>query len=230
MKGIQFTKEQKLLNHIVLHAKDVPAALGLLNGQMGITIVLAHYARTRNNSQIEKVSDVLLEGILQRLTKTTSIDFADGLCGIAWGIEYLIQNGFMKGCGAEILQDVDKKIMERDVLRIEDFSLETGLEGMLHYVLAHLQGANKDGCGVFDKEYLDAWVKKLQKLSLNKTTKEKFEPLFGKLLEAINGSWTAYSFDLIQFIHHCNDNKLLSLNGGTAGQLELLISQNNQAL
>ena len=41
-----FTKEQRLLHQVVLHANDVPAR-GLFDGQMGIVLVLAEYARAR---------------------------------------------------------------------------------------------------------------------------------------------------------------------------------------
>lgn len=45
--------------------------------------------------------------------------------------------------------------MERDPRRITDLSLETGLEGLLHYVLAHLHGAIQKGSSLpFDDSYL----------------------------------------------------------------------------
>jgi hypothetical protein len=52
-----------------------------------------------------------------------------GLTGIGWGIEYLIQNGSVKGESVEICEEIDYRIMETDPKRITDFSLETGFEG-----------------------------------------------------------------------------------------------------
>lgn len=52
-----FTKEEKMLNHLILHANDVPSAIGLLDGKMGIALVLAHYARCRKKKNIEHVAD-----------------------------------------------------------------------------------------------------------------------------------------------------------------------------
>ena len=145
-----FTKEEKMLNRLILHANDVPSAIGLLDGKMGIALVLAHYARCRGKKKLEHAADFLVESVMNQLTKTVSIDFANGLSGIGWGIEYLIQNNYMKGCGADILQNIDERIMQFDVTRFKDWSLEKGLLGILHYVLYHLQGANKSGSSVFD--------------------------------------------------------------------------------
>lgn len=153
-----FTKEEKMLNHLILHANDVPNAIGLLDGKMGIALVLAHYARYSRKKEIEHAADFLVENVMNQLTTTVSIDFANGLSGIGWGIEYLIQNNYMKGCGADILQDLDERIMQVDVTRIKDWSLEKGLLGILHYVLYHLQGANKSELRVFDKPYLASWL------------------------------------------------------------------------
>ncbi len=225
MKTRIFTNEEKLLNHLVLHSNDVPSALGLLNGQMGILIVLAHYAKVRKQHQIERVSELLLENILKRLTKTVSINFADGLCGIGWGLEYLIQNDYMKGNSAELLQEVDAKIMEHDVLRIQDTSLDTGLEGTLHYVLAHLQGANRAGQRVFDKDYLENLVTRVRQLCINNQKNQDFQNLFAKLVEGINGSRKFYEFQLLRFIKPKYNPKFLTLKEGTAGQLELLINR-----
>lgn len=221
----KFTKEERLLNYLVLHSNDVSSALGLLNGQMGIVLVLAHYARVKKRHQIERVSDVLLENILKRLTKSVSIDLANGLCGIGWGIEYLIQNDYMKGDSAVLLQEVDDKIMEYDLLRIRDTSLDTGLEGIIHYVLAHLQGANRSGQRVFDNDYLENLLIRVRQLCINNQENQEFQNLFAKLVEGINGCRNFYEFQLLRFIKSKYNFKLLTLKEGMAGQLELLINQ-----
>lgn len=81
--------------------------------------------------------------------------FASGLSGIGWGVEYLIQNGFVEGEGVEICEEIDQKIMKTDPRRIVDMSLDTGFEGILHYVVYHLQGAFKQNIRLpFDERYL----------------------------------------------------------------------------
>lgn len=213
-----FTKEEKMLNHLILHANDVPNAIGLLDGKMGIALVLAHYARCSRKKKIEHAADFLVENVMNQLTTTVSIDFANGLSGIGWGIEYLIQNNYMKGCGADILQDLDERIMQVDVTRIKDWSLEKGLLGILHYVLYHLQGANKSELRVFDKPYLASW------LSILKDN----EDLHKLLQKGLDKEKDFYKSDLHIFIKQQSrvDTKKLSLGNGLAGKIELLMLSN----
>ena len=213
-----FTKEEKMLNHLILHANDVPNAIGLLDGKMGIALVLAHYARCSRKKKLEHAADFLVENVMNQLTTTVSIDFANGLSGIGWGIEYLIQNNYMKGCGADILQDLDERIMQVDVTRIKDWSLEKGLLGILHYVLYHLQGANKSELRVFDKPYLASW------LSILKDN----EDLHKLLQKGLDKEKDFYKSDLHIFIKQQSrvDTKKLSLGNGLAGKIELLMLNN----
>lgn len=213
-----FTKEEKMLNRLILHANDVPSAIGLLDGKMGIALVLAHYARCRGKKKLEHAADFLVENVMNQLTTTVSIDFANGLSGIGWGIEYLIQNNYMKGCGADILQDLDERIMQVEVTRIKDWSLEKGLLGILHYVLYHLQGANKSELRVFDKPYLASW------LSILKDN----EDLHKLLQKGLDKEKDFYKSDLHIFIKQQSrvDTKKLSLGNGLAGKIELLMLNN----
>ena len=75
-----------------------------------------------------------MDEIYKEITQSASIGFAKGLCGIAWGIEYLIQNDFVKADRDEVLEELDLKILEKDVTRFRDFSLEDGLKGIAYYV------------------------------------------------------------------------------------------------
>lgn len=217
-----FTKEEKMLNHLILHANDVPNAIGLLDGKMGIALVLAHYARCSRKKNIEHAADFLVENVMNQLTTTVSIDFANGLSGIGWGIEYLIQNNYMKGCGADILQNIDERIMQFDVTRIKDWSLEKGLLGILHYVLYHLQGVNKSGSTVFDYSYLTSW----------KSVLEDKELWYNQLQKGLHKEVDFYKPDLRMFIKQQSrvDTKKLSLKDGLAGKLELRMQNKQYAL
>ena len=217
-----FTKEEKMLNHLILHANDVPNAIGLLDGKMGIALVLAHYARCSRKKKIEHAADFLVENVMNQLTTTVSIDFANGLSGTGWGIEYLIQNNYMKGRGADILQNIDERIMQFDVTRFKDWSLEKGLLGILHYVLYHLQGANKSGSSVFDDSYLDSW----------KSVLEDNELLYNQLQKGLHKEVDFYKPNLRMFIKQQSrvDTKRLSLKDGIAGKLELQMQNKQYAL
>lgn len=97
-----------MLNRLILHANDVPSAIGLLDGKMGIALVLAHYARCRGKKKLEHAADFLVESVMNLLTKTVSIDFANGLSGIGWGIEYLIHKSGKTKCARFEKRNVQK--------------------------------------------------------------------------------------------------------------------------
>ena len=136
---MHISQEERLVNYLILHSNDC-LNIGLLDGKMGIALVLFHYARVYKSREFRIVAEYLLDQVIFSLTSRTSIGFADGLTGIGWGIEYLIQNGYMKGDSADICEVIDCKLMEISISRLTDLTLDTGLEGYLHYLNAHIQG------------------------------------------------------------------------------------------
>ena len=83
---------------------------------------------------------MLMEDIYNNINEEIPIDFETGLCGIGWGIEYLLQNKLVNGNSDEILAEYrPEKIMERAPLRIYDYSMENGLGGILLYVNARIK-------------------------------------------------------------------------------------------
>lgn len=222
MRNIHFTTEQKLLHRLVLHANDMPVS-GLFNGQMGIVVVLAKYARFYNLPSLETAVDFLMEQIMNRLTTLTPPDLGNGLAGVGWGIEYLLQNGYTKGCGAEICEEIDRKLMEYDVRRINDLTLQTGLEGILHYVTAHIQGANADGHNVFDTTYLIDWQTKLATCQETGLTRPEMNKLAATFTRTLQGIPQSYTWSLQPFIQTSISRRttLLGLHNGVAGLLAL---------
>lgn len=78
------------------------------------------------------------------------------MCGIGWAIEFLKREGFIEGDTDEILEEVDRQVMERDVRRITDASLETGLAGIAAYVRSRLDSKHTTSdYQPFDEEYLN---------------------------------------------------------------------------
>ena len=108
--------------------------LGLLTGKMGIVIFFFHYSRYTNDTTYEEFAGELLDEIYNEIHTETPVGFASGLCGIAWGILYLIEKGFVDADPNEVLSDIDQAIMKYDVRRISDTSLDTGLLGIAHYI------------------------------------------------------------------------------------------------
>lgn len=130
------TRTAKLL---MLHSSFIHN-LGLMNGKMGIAIFFYHLSRYTNRKIYDDFAGELVDEIYAEIHNHYPSDFQNGLCGIAWGIEYLIQNHFVEADANEILCDLDKMIFEWDVRKINDYTLGTGLEGIARYAIARCTG------------------------------------------------------------------------------------------
>lgn len=65
---------------------------------------------------------------------------------------------FMEGDSNEILTEIDKKVMERDLRRIKDLSLETGLMGISSYINIRINNADITAIHTnFDDLFLLEW-------------------------------------------------------------------------
>ena len=126
-------------------------SLSLFNGKMGIAIFFFHCYRYTNDKLYERLVEELLNDIYEDVHKEMPVSLAYGLCGLGWGIEYLAQHQFIEGSTDDILDEIDRKIMEQDVRRMADISLETGLEGIAWYALLRL--TSPCSTGAFDEVY-----------------------------------------------------------------------------
>ncbi|WP_454879765.1 glycosyltransferase [Sphingobacterium detergens] len=124
-----------------------------LNGRMGIIISLFLYSECY---PIEISSDFLkqlLEETLSQLTPNTKYHFCDGFLGIGWALEYLIQKGFVEADRDQILLGIDNLLLNTDLVSINNFDLNTGILGILHYLVARISQRNNEH-PYFTKEYI----------------------------------------------------------------------------
>lgn len=126
----------------------------LIDGQMGCAIFFALLSRATQNHWYEDFAGELLENLCDNLTVHLPMNFSSGLCGIGWGIEFLKYKGFINDDTDEILSDIDKAVMERDIRRVTDTSLQTGLTGVLAYVRSRLMSDRDTSYVPFDDIYL----------------------------------------------------------------------------
>jgi lantibiotic modifying enzyme len=125
---------------------------------MGIMLFFAHYGRFTGNTIYTDFAGELLDEIYEDIRSDTPIDFENGLCGIGWAIEYLLQNAFMEGDSDEILFEIDKKIMACDIRRIDDASFRTGLGGISCYIQKRINSPCRSRQKKpFDEIYLKDW-------------------------------------------------------------------------
>lgn len=214
----------------MLHTFFMPD-FGLFHGQMGIILAMSEYSRYANNEIYFDAASYLLDNIMEKIHKNLTYSFGSGLAGIGWGIEYLIQLGFVEGESVEICEEIDRKIMETDLKRVADVSLDTGFEGLLHYVICHLQGAIAQKTRLpFDDRYLsDLYETSMQFKGQEKNTSinallEIYEKFY--LSRTIAG----YNSSLLSFVTVESDDlseKItsypLGLNDGLAGKLLKII-------
>lgn len=140
-----------------------------MHGKMGGVIFFANYAKYKNDPSFNELSDLLFEDVYENITDNAPVDFASGLCGIGWAVEYLIQNNFTEGDTDEVLKYIDGKIMEKDIRRISDYGFDKGLAGILFYVLTRLESYDRKGKTLpFDSIYLDDLFHKINNIGLNK--------------------------------------------------------------
>lgn len=144
----------KALSFLTLNCCFVPD-LGLFHGRMGYVLFFACYGHLSKNVLYENFAGELLDEIYEELHSDMPVCLEDGLCGIGWGIEFLVQNGYMVGNTDDILEDIDKRIMEYDVCRISDLSFRRGLAGIAFYVIARISAFREKTIMPFDNVYLD---------------------------------------------------------------------------
>jgi len=143
----------RIANHLIMNTSFI-RDLGLYHGKMGIVIFFAHYARYTENMIYDDFAGEVLDEICTEIHLDTPVNFESGLCGIGWGIEYLLENGFMEGDSNEILSEIDQRIMELNVKRINDLTLRTGLQGILLYINKRISPLSKKSHSLFDNHYL----------------------------------------------------------------------------
>lgn len=229
--NIVFNKPDRIANILILKSSD-HSDIGLLDGKMGIAIAFAHLSRCSNNKIYYECMSDLLDDILGNIYKGLNYSFKSGLSGIGWGIEYLIQNGFVEGDSVEICEEIDNRIMEVNPKRILDISMENGFEGLLHYIVFHLQGAIRQETNLpFDKEYLLDVYSACINIKSKEITSSLKELIESYMLFIDNKTHFDYSFNPINFVSdsfEVNNEKLianpLGLTNGLAGELLKLMS------
>lgn len=145
---------EQLVDHLVLNSSFIPYT-GLYNGKMGTVIFFTHFARYTNNPLYDDFASMLLDEVYEDVYTQLPVNFAEGICGIGWAIEYLVQQQFMEGDTDEVLKGIDQQVMLSDPRRITDMNFTTGLDGLICYVLSRLLSPRKNSSyKPFDLLYL----------------------------------------------------------------------------
>lgn len=228
MKNISlFNIENQLLCCLLLKA-SVIKNLGLLNGKMGLAIFFYHYYKLTNDPLFEDTASELIDEIKDQINIGLSIGFKDGLTGIGWGVEYLIQNGFVEGNAIDVCSEIDQKIMECNPSRMNDLSLDTGLCGLFHYVLCHIKGCQLQKVeSPFHPDFLSELYCSAVAIEKNKTIMEDLKVLTNIYqMYYLSKKDVGYDMQLATFVNKNIDiknsrisNESIGLQHGLAGAM-----------
>lgn len=142
MKKPEVRDKLEIINTILHNDANKMNNIGLLNGKMGISIYFFHLSKNTENVKHQEFAEILIDDVYQDVSKgQTPPGFEDGLAGIAWGIEYLVQHGFVEADTDDVLSVVDDKIYRHLVSADElPSGILEGILGYILYILSRLEG------------------------------------------------------------------------------------------
>ncbi len=137
---------EKILIEIIKNYKSndyFPNGIGLINGKTGLGLayfILSKY--TKDPTLTDKGFD-MFDAITEDITRINEINFSNGLSGIGWAIEWLVQNDFFEANTDEILEDVDNAIYKALMFAPDNnLSLGNGTLGKLLYFFKRMKSIN----------------------------------------------------------------------------------------
>lgn len=171
---------QRIANVLILNA-SFTNNLGLLNGKMGIAIFFYHYALYTQDEQYREFADDLIDEVYEDIKKNTPIDFANGLTGIGWGVEYLVKNRFVEADTDEALEEIDTAILKYRLSHPVLIKKEDVVFGQGLYQLIRLQSNNPNSeeiTTLIKKENLIYLIDECERIIIDKTyLNDKFNEL-----------------------------------------------------
>ncbi|GHU72997.1 hypothetical protein FACS189413_16860 [Bacteroidia bacterium] len=138
------SKNSEILKQIVsffcyLEYKSIDA-IGLLNGNAGISLFLFYYARYAENEEIEnKAMDFLIDSVRQ-IDRYFYHSYFSGISGLCWTIDHLCNNGFIHLDNREIFKQFDNILCQSVLqdIRRDNFDFLHGGIGTLIYLLKRI--------------------------------------------------------------------------------------------
>jgi hypothetical protein len=116
---------------------------GLYRGRTGVCI--CHFLLSRltgDQIYLEKAREIL-NTISDNIAATQELNFSDGLAGIGWGVEWLVQNNYVESNTDEVLEDIDNELYKSVVYaKSPDISLSNGTIGKIMYFYKRLLARN----------------------------------------------------------------------------------------
>ncbi len=183
-------KPEQFLKHIANYLRATVSYVtqgGLHNGRLGIILFFYLYAEHNQEIEYREIADNMLTNILSGLKKDMPVDLHFGSCGLGFLLCYLLSKGFVEGKPDEILEEIDRMIVEKTDFNWEDRSLETGLLGLLYYVAYRLNSHSPWVETVFDTEYRQHWINWIQDWEEHPDWELSHEPILSQCKNVLVG-------------------------------------------
>jgi len=138
------TSGERITNALLLNASFIDN-IGLMHGKAGISIYFYRLARATGNQIYEDYAGELIDEIYEEITDGTPWNFENGLAGIGWGIEYLVQNGFIEADTNEVLEEFDHRLFRQLIYNTPaNIGLLNGLLGIGFYFLMRIKNKHSN--------------------------------------------------------------------------------------
>lgn len=112
---------------------------GLLKGQTGLSLTYFLLSDLFPDNYFRERANLLLDQVCENICDVKGFNFENGLAGIGWGIEWMIQNGYVKSDANEALEELDDELYKSVVgLKSPNISLENGALGKAMYFYKRL--------------------------------------------------------------------------------------------
>lgn len=159
------TRLTNIADYLIVNASFLND-IGLYHGKMGISLFFAYCASYFQNDIYNDFAKVLLMEVSDEISEDMNMSFENGISGIAWGILCLWEKGLISGNLNDLLKDIDCRMMEIDLLRLSNYSLQKVGKGISCYIKYRLRLVDDDiEKTSFDKLYISEWIEMRKKLT-----------------------------------------------------------------
>lgn len=137
---VPFSAEERKIHSLFLSANFLEN-LGITNGKTGIALYFFSLYRRTRNPLYEDFAFELLEEVDEAINDRTWLGFRYGLCGIGWGIEFLVRERYI-GVDEDICAGFEHRIFQYLLYdRYQGVGIAEGLCGILLYLVARIESS-----------------------------------------------------------------------------------------
>ncbi len=116
---------------------------GLHHGKMGLVMAYFMLSSTLNQDIYAAKAENLIGELTEAIGSITDLTFENGLSGIGYGIEWIVQHGFIDADTDEILADLDDQMYRQTLYsRSENLSLSNGTISKAMYFYKRIMAKN----------------------------------------------------------------------------------------